>query len=216
MSSFISDLIADLVPASFATLAFAHFLALISPGPDFFLIIGHAVRRRLRGTAFICIGIALGNAIYIVVAVAGWSAIKHSPLLYRCVELAGAAYLVWMGVMLIRSGRKPAALSISEFAPLSWGRQLLVGLASALLNPKNAVFYLTLMTVILGPEATLVQLAFAGSWMVFLVLFWDLAIAAIIAHPGVQVKLARKIPLVEITAGIFLILIALWLVFMSV
>ena len=216
MSSFISDLMTGLVPASFVTLAFAHFLALISPGPDFFLIIGHAVRRRLRGTAFICIGIALGNAVYIVVAVAGWSAIKHSPLLYQCVELAGAAYLVWMGVMLIRSGRRPAALSIAEFSPLSWGRQLLVGLAFALLNPKNAVFYLTLMTVILGPEATLVQLAFAGSWMIFLVLFWDLAIAAIIAHPSVQVKLARKIPLVEITAGIFLVLIALWLVFMSV
>lgn len=119
-TSFILDLIADLVPASFATLVFAHFLALISPGPDFFLIIGHAVRRRLLGTAFICIGIALGNAIYIVVAVAGWSAIKHSPLLYRCVELAGAAYLVWM--MICTQSRPPPALAESTCLP-AWTAQ---------------------------------------------------------------------------------------------
>lgn len=216
MSSLISDLITDVIPASFAALALAHFLALISPGPDFFLIVGHAVRRRLRGTVFICIGIALGNAVYIIVAVAGWSVIRHSPLLYRCVELAGAAYLIWMGYMLIRSGRRPAALAIDEFSPLSPARQLLVGLGSALLNPKNAVFYLTLMTVILGPQATFLQLAFAGAWMVFLVLFWDMGLAAIIAHPSVQRKLERKIPLIETLAGIFLVLIALWLVFLSV
>ena len=65
--------VSTLIPAAFPALALAHFLALLSPGPDFFLILGHAVRHRLRGALFICLGIALGNALYICLAVSGWS-----------------------------------------------------------------------------------------------------------------------------------------------
>lgn len=97
------------IPTAFPTLALAHFLALLSPGPDFFLVIGHAVRHRLRGAVFICVGIALGNAIYIALAVAGWATIRHSPLLYRGMELASAAYLIWMGWMLLKSSYRSVA-----------------------------------------------------------------------------------------------------------
>ena len=91
--------VSTLIPAAFPALALAHFLALLSPGPDFFLIIGHAVRHRLRGSLFICLGIALGNALYICLAVSGWSVMRQMPALYRLLELAGAAYLAWLGFL---------------------------------------------------------------------------------------------------------------------
>lgn len=199
----------DFIPSTFVVLALAHFLALLSPGPDFFLVVGHAVRYRLRGSIFICIGIALGNAIYIVVAIAGWSAIKNSPLVYRSLEIAGALFLLWMGYMLLRASRRSATFSLGNSLALSPGRQLGIGLGSALLNPKNAVFYLSLMTVIIGAEATLVQQIFSGSWMALLVLFWDIGLAAVIGHPKVQRTLEKKIPLIEGIAGAFLILLAI-------
>lgn len=64
--------------------------------------------------------------------------------------------------MLLRSSRKSATLHFKEQKPLSPSGQCVAGLCSALLNPKNAVFYLTLMTAIVGPDATLPQQAFAG------------------------------------------------------
>lgn len=198
----------DFIPPTFAALALAHFLALLSPGPDFFLIVGHAVRHRLRGTAFICAGIALGNAVYIVVAIAGWSAIKHSPAVYRVLEIAGALYLLWMGYMLIRSSRRSTALRIDSSPPLPLLRQLFIGLGSALLNPKNAVFYLTLMTVIIGANATLAQQVFSGAWMALLVFAWDVGLAAAIAHPKVQLAFEKRIPFIEGIAGVFLIVIS--------
>ena len=197
-----------LIPATFPALALAHFLALLSPGPDFFLVVGHAVRHRLRGTIFICAGIALGNAVYIVVAIAGWSAIKHSPLIYRGLEIAGAVYLLWMGYMLICASRRSTALAANSSSSLPPIKQLCIGLGSALLNPKNAMFYLTLMTVIIGAEATLAQQAFSGAWMALLVLAWDACLAAVIAHPKVQRALERKIPIIEGVAGIVLVFLA--------
>ena len=200
---------ADLIPATFPALALAHFLALLSPGPDFFLIIGHAARRGLRGAVFLCAGIALGNALYICVAILGWSASKQVPFIYRGLEVAGAAYLLWMGYMLLRSSRRSTALVVQNAAPLPPVRQLLAGLGSALLNPKNAVFYLTLMTVIIGPHATLAQQVFSGAWMTLLVFIWDAGLAAVIGHPRMQRALEKRIPLIEGMAGGVLVLLAL-------
>lgn len=207
--------VSTLIPAAFPALALAHFLALLSPGPDFFLILGHAVRHRLRGALFICLGIALGNALYICLAVSGWSVLRQVPSLYRFVELAGAGYLAWLGFLLLRESRNATSgegsLATGETSPLSPASQLLTGLGSALLNPKNAVFYLTLMTVILGPTATLPQQTFAGIWMTLLVFAWDAALAAAISLPGAQRALEKRIPLIEGLAGLTLSGIALWL-----
>lgn len=205
-----ADLYATLFPATFPALALAHFLALLSPGPDFFCIVGHAVRLRLRGSAFICLGIALGNAAYILLVVAGWAGLREIPALYRAVELAGGCYLGWLGFQLLKSSRSGRQIRLEgeEGPPPDRAAQLAKGLGSALLNPKNAIFYLTLMTGILGAEATLVQQAAAGVWMVSVVLIWDLCLAAGIAHPRIQKALTRKIPLIEGLAGLVLLVLA--------
>ncbi len=204
------------VAPAFPALALAHFLALLSPGPDFFLIVGHAVRNRLPGALFICLGIALGNALYIVLAISGWSAIKEHPGMYLGLELAGVAYLLWVGGLLLRAARRPFALHTESARALPPLPQFGLGLASALLNPKNAVFYLSLMAVIMGPETTMPQHVFAGVWMTTLVFVWDAAVAACIALPRVQRLVCRFIPAIEGLAGLVLIAIALTLLWRRV
>ena len=49
------SLLSVLFPSAFPALALAHFVALLSPGPDFFLLVGYAARYRMRGSAGLCV-----------------------------------------------------------------------------------------------------------------------------------------------------------------
>lgn len=73
-----------LFPSAFLALALAHFVALLSPGPDFFLLVGYAARYRLRGSAGLCLGIAAGNGLYILLVIIGGA---------RCASLGGCLRL---------------------------------------------------------------------------------------------------------------------------
>lgn len=90
--------VTTLFPTAFPALALAHFMALLSPGPDFFLLVGYAQRYRLRGSVGLCLGIAAGNGLYILLVVIGSGLLRQTPLLLTIIELFGAAYLLWVAV----------------------------------------------------------------------------------------------------------------------
>lgn len=206
------DILATLFPPAFPALALSHFVALLSPGPDFFLLVGYAIRYRLRGSIGLCLGIAAGNGLYIVLAIIGWGILRHAPLLFTVIELLGAAYLLWIGSLLLRS--RPTTLDLRSAAAScpSLAKQLVLGLGSSLLNPKNALFYLALMTSLLGPNVTLVQQTTSGIWMTSVVLLWDVLLVSLIALPSVQRRLSAAVWRVERVAGGVLMAFGCWIV----
>ncbi|MDI3323266.1 LysE family translocator [Pontibacterium granulatum] len=193
-----------LFPAAFPALVLAHFVALLSPGQDFFLISANTIGHGLRGSRFICVGVALGNAVYIAIAILGWSGIRDNPVIFTVIEFAGALYLLWIGLQLLRSKPQLMTGGQGEIEAPSVLKQLLLGINSALLNPKNALFYMSLMAVILGPDVTLVQQLSCGVWMMLTVLLWDLFVAWLIGLPKIRERLNRRIHWVERGAGVVL------------
>ena len=200
------SLLSVLFPSAFPALALAHFVALLSPGPDFFLMVGYAVRYRMRGSTGLCVGIAVGNGLYILLAIIGWGILRQLPLLFTIIELLGALYLLWIGSLLIRSRPQTLTGADARSTCPGFGKQLLLGLGSSLLNPKNALFYLALMTALLGPSVTLLQQTMSGIWMTSVVLCWDLLIVMFIGLPQIQRRLTRGILWVERIAGGVLII----------
>ena len=200
------SLLSVLFPSAFPALALAHFVALLSPGPDFFLLVGYAARYRMRGSAGLCVGIAFGNGLYILLAIIGWGILRQLPLLFTVIELLGALYLLWIGSLLVRSRPQTLTGTDAQSTCPGFGKQILLGLGSSLLNPKNALFYLALMTALLGPSVTLLQQTMSGIWMTSIVLCWDLLIVMFIGLPQIQRRLSRGILWVERIAGGVLII----------
>ncbi|CAG2139460.1 LysE family translocator [Cupriavidus plantarum] len=203
----------------FLMIAAAHFLALLSPGPDFFLIARTSLSAGPRIASGACLGIALANGVFIVAAFAGTTALRPDTTPFVILQLAGCAYLLYIGALFIRhagsqdlnAGAVSASRGGSAHAtapPVAWRRAAAMGFLSGILNPKNALFYASLAAMLTGPHSSAGWKTLYGTWMFGAVLLWDLAIAATIGHKTVLHRFARALPWVERLSGLALILLA--------
>lgn len=197
----------------FVLIASAHFLALLSPGPDFFLILQTTLRMRLRFAFAVCAGIALANGLYLVVAVLGLEMVRNMKPLMLVLKYLGSGYLLYIGILLLRAKRR----SIDDDRPTgfihkeSLGRQFLVGFLSAALNPKNAIFYLSLFTVMVSAQTPLAIRGLYGLWMTLVVLFWDMGVAAVMGNERAKALLGQKLYGLEKFSGAMLALFGIML-----
>jgi len=196
----------------FLLIASAHFLALLSPGPDFFLILQTALRLPLRYTFAVCGGIALANGCYVTLAVLGLESIRHLQELMYILRYFGAAYLVYIGLLLLRAPMQPMENNRAAIVHAkSLRKQFTLGLMSGLLNPKNIIFYLSLFTAMVSPRTSLGLRALYGLWMSGLVLGWDMGVAVLLGNNRIKSRLGGWIFGLEKFSGIMLTLFGILL-----
>ncbi|MGW6332418.1 LysE family translocator [Nocardia rhamnosiphila] len=203
----------------FAAVAGAHFLALLSPGPDFFLIAHSSMTTGWRRATGACAGIAAANAVFIASAFAGLSILRPGTITFTAVQIAGAGFLIYLGIRFLRTA---GATSI-EWEPADetvrtaggWWRLAATGFGSAALNPKNAFFYAGLAAVLAVGTSTGLLVAY-GMWMFAVVLIWDLLISVLIGNRVVLTRFARALPGLERAAGVALIVLGLGILLMAV
>lgn len=189
----------------FAMVAGAHGLALLSPGPDFFLVVRSAMLFGLRRATGVCLGIALGNGVYIALALVGLAASAGIRGLFTALQWAGCVYLVWIGWKFLRARGElemPPPGTIAAPPRGAWLAQMATGFLSAILNPKNGLFYASLFAVLASHRTSATAQAAYGLWMFGVVLAWDLAVAAAVRHPALMRRFARSVRSVERVTGI--------------
>lgn len=181
----------------FLTVALAHFLALLSPGPDFLLVVKSAVKNKTRIAVGVAVGIALANALYIALCLIGVGAIfSQSVGLMLVLKVAGGLFLTYLGIMALRAKKSDyaflaaqATVNMHTAQPISHSsflRECMVGFASGILNPKNLLFYLSLFTLVLNNDVAMSFKLALGAWMTLVVLVWDVFIILVLSHGTVR------------------------------
>jgi len=197
----------------FLLIASAHFMALLSPGPDFFLILQTTLRMPLRYAFAVCGGIAAANSVYLVVAVTSLEAVRKMTGLMPVLKYLGGAYLLYIGLMMLRSHQD----SIEDekggnvLRVKSIKKQFIIGFMSAILNPKNAIFYLSLFTVMVSPETSLFTRTLYAMWMAGIVLLWDIGVAGLLGNQKIKKRIDRWIFGIEKMSGAMLALFGILL-----
>ncbi|QLF92628.1 LysE family translocator [Pseudomonas sp. ABC1] len=198
----------------FLMVAAAHFLALLSPGPDFFLVARTSISAGWKVASGACLGIALANGAFILAAFTGTSALSADSVLFVALQLAGCVYLLYLGVLFIRhagsgtlEGATPVGRAVLPLPPSrAWCRAAGMGFLSGILNPKNALFYTSLAALLGGAGEGGHRLLY-GIWMFCVVLFWDLLVACAIGNRVVLRRFAQALPWLERASGVVLILL---------
>lgn len=124
----------------------------LTPGPNMIYLMSRSIcQGRMAGLISLG-GIALGFMIYLLCAAAGITAIFMSvPLAYDALRIAGAAYLLYLAWQALRpGGRSP--FQVRDLPEDSPRRLFGMGLFTALLNPKIAILYVSLLPQFIRPD----------------------------------------------------------------
>lgn len=125
----------------------------LTPGPDTMLVAGHAARGGVRAGLATTAGVVLGGLWYMALCGFGFlSVLAAFPTLFAIVKFAGAAYLAWLGIKMVKGAIQPAPAAVE--AP-ALGKPFWQGLLTTALNPKVALFFLAILPQFVGhgPDA---------------------------------------------------------------
>ena len=141
----------------------AAFVLAISPGPGIFYVAARTLTGgRAEGVAS-SFGTGLGGLVHVLAGSVGVSAIVlTSAELFTALKLAGAAYLVWLGLRTFRSARRDASTGLNGSAapPVGPRRAFREGVLVEALNPKTAAFFLAFIPQFVDPAEGPVALQF--------------------------------------------------------
>lgn len=166
----------------FVIIAFTHFIALLSLGPDFFLILTTLLRHGRSAARLVCVGIALGNACILMVIYACLFFLENILLYVRYI---GAVYLIYLAALcfyyaktevITMHGKTDAVPTLSS--TVSYLSQ---GLRSSVLNPKNILFYSSLVLLVYV-DFGVVQHILMVLWMVSVVLVWNILLVKLLSY----------------------------------
>ena len=131
----------------FAAFVVAVLIFLMLPGPGTLTLLNSTGKGGFRAGAAAALGLIVGDQLLLWLAVAGIAALlQTSPLVFRGVQYAGAAYLAYLGLRLVftqAAARKPS---------LSAGQDFRRALLITLLNPKAIVFYMAFFPLFIDPR----------------------------------------------------------------
>ncbi|HVI90836.1 MAG TPA: LysE family translocator [Dongiaceae bacterium] len=198
-------------------LVFAVALAIAAgiPGPGVLAVVSCAIGRGLKAALAMTCGLVIGDLVYFTAAILGMAALAHSMgELFFIVKLAGAAYLICLGVKLWRAkvDLVPAASLQTDAAsqplrqPRSHIGNLLAGLGVTLGNPKTIAFYAGLLPTFIDLQRLTFPTALAMAGIVVLLVGGIIASYALVAAQARGFLGNRRyLKLVNRTAGTMMI-----------
>ncbi|MBA9002930.1 LysE family translocator [Thermomonospora cellulosilytica] len=183
-------------------------IAMVTPGPDMLFVLGCGMRGGPRAGLLATAGVAVSEAIHIAVAAVGLAALFAAvPVAFTVVRILGAAYLIYLGVQIIRKRRRGMDEPVAGRG-MSDRRAFVSGLVTNLLNPKMVTFTIAFLPQFVDPSLGRVWLQFAilGAVMIALEFLVDGTVGVLAGRIGgwlrTRHKARRRID--TATGGIFI------------
>lgn len=151
------------------------------PGPDMILLMQTGASHGRAHSLATAVGLAGARAAHVALAGLGLAALlEAAPIAFEIVRIAGAAYLVWLGIGILRARFPMPGETASHFAGMR--RSLLIaaqrGLLTNLLNPKALLFCSVLLPQFVEPgDSVAMQFLLLGIILVVIGIVFDLTYA---------------------------------------
>ncbi len=192
-------------------------VALVSPGPDFAVVLRNSLVYSRKTALFTALGIALGIMVHVTYTVFGLGfLIAKTTWLFSAFKYVGASYLIYIGYKGIRAKKHPLALGsiqhIQDISPLAAVRS---GFLTNALNPKAMLFFVSLFSVLIAPGTPAFILGIYSVIIFTTTLLWFSIVALCLSGKTVRAKFSAMGHWIERVTGGLLVLLGIKLFFMK-
>ena len=192
------------------------FIALISPGPDFVIVVRNSLLYSHRTAVFTAFGVALSNLFHISYTLLGLELIANYIVI---VQYLGAGYLIYIGIKGLLSKKTDVSsvqLQDNTLNEISIFKAVQMGFLNGVLNPKAMLFFISLFSVVINPETPKIQL-FLYAALIFIEGFmWFSVVAFCFSRKRVRVKFTSVSYWIDRVTGGILVFLGLKLFFSKI
>ncbi|MGE7957397.1 LysE family translocator [Pseudomonas sp. NPDC089530] len=130
----------------------AALLMVLTPGPNMIYLISRSICQGRRAGVISLVGVVAGFFVHLFAAAIGLTAVFMAvPLAYEVLKWVGALYLMWLAWQALKPGAR-SPFEAQQLPPDSSRKLILMGFLTSALNPKIAVFYLSVFPQFINPE----------------------------------------------------------------
>ncbi len=176
-----------------ASVTLIHLLAVISPGPDFFMALKNSLTYSRKTGVFTAVGFGLGIAVHIFYSLAGLALlISKSIVIFSIIKYLGVAYLLYIGIMSFIN--TPTAISIenkthlNDISPL---KAIRIGFLTNVLNPKATLFFLSLFSLVIRPDTPNVTMLIISIILIVNTTLWFSLVAVFFTQKRIRIYYNR-------------------------
>ena len=184
---------ADNILHEFLTIVVAHALAVASPGPDFALVLRQSLAHGRRTALWSSLGIGCGLSVHITYCILGLGYfLKNSEVALATIQYLGAAYLLYVGLQALRARPRAGDLELAPGpAAPTVGAAWLNGFLVNVLNPKAALFFISLFPLAVSVATPKLVQAGYGVWMTLSTMAWFSFVSVVFTQEKVRRRFLR-------------------------
>jgi len=193
-----------------------HLLAVMSPGPDFVLVLKNALQYNRKTAIYTALGISMGIGVHILYSVAGIAyLLQTNKIIFNIIKILGALYIIYLGIQTFFSDQKKIDIELQKSTrttPLK-SQAVKSGFITNVLNPKASLFFLSVFSIVIPPDIETWALIFISIMLIGVTFLWFTLVSYIFTGKVVMKKYERYERYILKTFGIILILLGLGIFF---
>lgn len=203
--------------SEFITIAFAHLLAVASPGPDFAVVLKQSVTGGTRQGILTSLGVGAGILIHVSYCLLGMSILfAQSYVLLTAMKYLAASYLAYLGVQAITASSRHRPAAESAGGRVSSVGAFRLGILTNGFNPKATLFFLALFAGVIDNETPLRIQLYYGLYMSAATFIWFAILSGLIGQAQVRQFILKFGPWFERAMGVILLLLAVQIMLINV
>ncbi|SJL83418.1 LysE family translocator [Vibrio palustris] len=190
-----------------------HLMASISPGPDF-VVVSQKTLFQGRKAGILCgSGVCIGLLFHMSYSLSGLATIlAHSTLFSQGIGILGGSYLIYLGYKSIKNSFSKKNIVNDTIYTNSKSSAFLSGLIVNILNPKAAIYFISLFSIIIKPSMNIEQLILIVISIMAVQMAWYLTFIYLVTVPMFKEKFDNNVYLIDRILGSLMSIMGLYMI----